>query len=154
VRDLTCASSTECPSASIASARTRQPRPPCRTARRDSPERRRYPCAARSLRRAAQALVDIAEQFKCSWLQLWALNKDISRPEGYGVEGSINEGDIIHIGQLVLVKRGDTLEKIAARFGTTLRQIVALNADISPTEPLVTGQLVCLVPSSCTERTV
>jgi len=33
-------------------------------------------------------------------------------------------------------------------------QIISLNADISAVQPLVSGQLVCLVPSSCTERAV
>ena len=33
------------------------------------------------------------------------------------------EGYLIHIGQLVSVRSGDTLDKLAARFGTTLRQV-------------------------------
>mmetsp|Transcript_5021 Transcript_5021/g.8076 ORF Transcript_5021/g.8076 Transcript_5021/m.8076 type:complete len:594 (+) Transcript_5021:36-1817(+) len=103
--------------------------------------------------RAGEMLVDIAERFGTSWLQLWALNKKvIQRPEGHGMEGGIFEGFELHIGQLVLVKEGDTLERIAARFGTTLRQIINLNADLSPAQPLMVGQLVCLVPSSCMER--
>jgi hypothetical protein len=35
----------------------------------------------------------------------------------------VQEGYIIHIGQLVQVRAGDTLDKLAARFGTTLRQV-------------------------------
>ena len=35
----------------------------------------------------------------------------------------LQEGYIIHIGQLVQVRTGDTLDKLAARFGTTLRQV-------------------------------
>lgn len=54
--------------------------------------------------------------------------------------------------QLVEVREGDSLEKIAARFGTTLRQTLGLNADIDSTTPLVRGQLVCLIPNSCSER--
>jgi len=103
--------------------------------------------------REEEALVDIAGRFGTSWLQLWALNKkQISRPEGHGLEGTIHAGFDLHVGQLVLVKEGDSLERIAARFGTTLRQIVNLNAEMTPTRQLLTGQLVCLVPSSCTER--
>ena len=37
----------------------------------------------------------------------------------------VQEGYIIHIGQQVTVRSGDTLEKLAARFGTTLRQVQA-----------------------------
>ena len=96
-----------------------------------------------------QTLLDIAELYGINWLQLWALNKDISRPEGHGLPGGIKAGDIVHVGQLVLVRRGDSLERIAARFGTTLRQVIELNYDITATRPLVAGQLVCLVPSTC-----
>jgi LysM repeat protein len=35
----------------------------------------------------------------------------------------VQEGYIIHIGQQVTVRSGDTLDKLAARFGTTLRQV-------------------------------
>jgi hypothetical protein len=99
-----------------------------------------------------QTLLDIASLYGVNWLQLWALNKNISRPEGHGLPGGIKAGDVIHVGQLVLVRQGDSLERIAARFGTTLRQIIALNRDISPTRPLTAGQLVCLVPVTCMDR--
>jgi len=66
--------------------------------------------------------------------------------------GSRQEGYVIHIGQLVEVRGGDTLAKLAARFGTTLRQILNLNRDLASSRSLVAGQLVCLVPSSCMER--
>lgn len=102
--------------------------------------------------RAGEALVDIAEKFGTSWLQLWALNKDIRRPEGHSMPGTVQEGYIIHIGQLVQVRSGDTLDKLAARFGTTLRQILNLNRDIASSKSLLPGQHVCLVPSSCMER--
>lgn len=101
---------------------------------------------------AGQTLLDIAAQYGVNWLQLWALNKNISRPEGYGLEGGIKAGDVVHVGQLVLVRQGDSLERLAARFGTTLRQIIALNRDITPTRPLIAGQLVCLVPSTCMDK--
>lgn len=100
---------------------------------------------------AGQTLLDIAKAYGINWLQLWALNKHISRPEGHGLDGAVQAGDILYVGQLVRVRRGDSLERLAARFGTTLRQIVALNADITPTRPLTTGQLVCLVPSTCAD---
>lgn len=99
-----------------------------------------------------QTLLDIASLYGVNWLQLWSLNKNISRPEGHGLPGGIKAGDIIHVGQLVLVRQGDSLERIAARFGTTLRQIIALNRDISPTRPITAGQLVCLVPVTCMDR--
>jgi hypothetical protein len=99
-----------------------------------------------------QTLMDIASVYGVNWLQLWALNKNISRPEGHGLPGGIKAGDVLHIGQLVLVREGDSLERLAARFGTTLRQIIGLNRDITPTRPLTAGQLVCLVPSTCQEQ--
>jgi len=99
-----------------------------------------------------QTLLDIAGLYGVNWLQLWALNKNISRPEGHGLPGGIKAGDVVHIGQLVLVRQGDSLERMAARFGTTLRQLIALNHDITPTRPLTAGQLVCLVPSTCMDR--
>jgi len=99
-----------------------------------------------------QTLLDIASLYGVNWLQLWALNKNISRPEGHGLPGGIKAGDVLHIGQLVLVKQRDSLERMAARFGTTLRQIIALNHDITPTRPLTAGQLVCLVPSTCMDK--
>jgi len=99
-----------------------------------------------------QTLLDIAALYGVNWLQLWALNKNISRPEGYGLDGGIKAGDVVHVGQLVLVRQGDSLERLAARFGTTLRQIIALNRDITPTRPLIAGQLVCLVPSTCMDK--
>ena len=102
--------------------------------------------------RAGEALVDVAEHFRISWLQLWSLNKDIRRPEGHGQPGSVQEGYLIHIGQQVQVRSGDTLEKLAARFGTTLRQVLNLNQDLAKSKALTAGQHVCLVPSSCMER--
>jgi len=39
--------------------------------------------------RAGEALVDVADKFGTSWLQLWALNKDIRRPEGHGLPGTV-----------------------------------------------------------------
>jgi hypothetical protein len=102
--------------------------------------------------RDGEAMVDVADKFGMSWLQLWSLNKDIRRPEGHGGPGALQEGYIIHIGQLVQVRSGDTLPKLAARFGTTLRQVLNLNKDITASQTLVGGQHVCLVPSSCVER--
>jgi len=99
-----------------------------------------------------EGLVEVARIFKTNWLQLWALNKDITRPEGYGVPGAVHAGFEVNVGQMVKVREGESLEKIVSRFGTTLRQTLGLNADITGTKPLVTGELVCLVPNSCRER--
>jgi len=99
-----------------------------------------------------EGLVEVASLFKTNWLQLWALNKDITRPEGYGVPGAVHPGFELNVGQMVKVREGESLEKIVSRFGTTLRQTLGLNADITGTKPLVTGELVCLVPNSCRER--
>lgn len=71
--------------------------------------------------------------------------------EGYGRAGQIHQGFELNVGQLVRVKDGDSLEKIVGRFGTTVLQTLGMNADIKGTVPLVTGQLVCVVPNSCRE---
>eukprot|EP00960_Hanusia_phi_P050634 760334-Hanusia_phi.AAC.5 len=102
--------------------------------------------------RSGDTLKSIAANFSTSWLQLWALNKQISKPEGYGFEGGITAGQILNVGQLVLINPGDTLEKLAAKFGTTMRLILDMNKDITPLQPLVVGQYVCVIPSSCAER--
>mmetsp|Transcript_47436 Transcript_47436/g.148396 ORF Transcript_47436/g.148396 Transcript_47436/m.148396 type:complete len:503 (-) Transcript_47436:58-1566(-) len=102
--------------------------------------------------RTGDTLKSIAANFSTSWLQLWALNKGISKPEGYGLEGGITAGQLINVGQLVLINPGDTLEKLAAKFGTTMRLILDMNQDITPLQPLVVGQHVCVIPSSCAER--
>jgi hypothetical protein len=64
----------------------------------------------------------------------------------------VYEGFELNVGQLVRVRDGDSLEKIVGRFGTTVRQTLGMNADILGTAPLVSGQLVCVVPNSCREK--
>jgi len=63
--------------------------------------------------------------------------------------GPMLPGPALAAGPSVVVRRGDTLSAIAARFGTTVARLVALNHIGNP-DLILPGQVVILAPSSST----
>jgi len=102
----------------------------------------------------AESMVTLAQALGVSWLQLWNFNKaTISRPDF-----DLQTGQVINVGQLYAVDRGDTLYNLAERFSTTMAMIERMNADVAETKELVADrnppQLLCITFNSCTGATV
>ena len=92
-----------------------------------------------------QTLLDVARVYGTDWHTLLSLNSGVRRPEG-GLYG----GQLLNIGHLYSVVAGDSLTSISGRFGTTDTAIHSLNADLAPQASLNVGQVLCILPDSCT----
>jgi tyrosinase len=106
-------------------------------------------------------LAKLATRFDTTIDRLLALNKSITN------RNLIYEGQRLAVpngnapapapapapGQTYVVVRGDTLRSIAARFGTTVDEILKLNPDIKDANKIVVGQRIVL-PSAVTSYVV
>jgi len=104
--------------------------------------------------RPRETLEDIARLFWTDWVQLWAVNPDISHPDtavGYDLNSDAF-GATINIGHLYQVSVGDTVASVAFKFGTTIKNLLQTNADLIDQVDLVTlqeGSTLCVIPNSC-----
>jgi hypothetical protein len=104
--------------------------------------------------RAREALNDVAAHFHTDWIQLWALNPELTRPDlevGYNADSSAL-GATLKTGHLYQVDRGDYLSAIAYKFGTSVKMLLFLNADLlsrNQDEVLEIGKKICIIPDSC-----
>lgn len=98
--------------------------------------------------RTRESLMDIAFLFQTDWIQLWALNPDITKPD-FGVGDEVS---ILNTGHLFKVGSGDYLTGIAYKMGVTVKSLLLHNADLAQAgseEALPTGKTICVMPSSC-----
>ena len=109
-----------------------------------------------------ETLRSLATRFGSSVDGLMGLNPDIKDAnkiyEGQrlvvpGSGGSTPPANPIPTGKSYTVQRGDTLKKIAARLGTTLDAILAVNPQISNANLIYVGQVISL-PDAVTTYTV
>jgi len=104
--------------------------------------------------RAREALNDVAAHFHTDWIQLWALNPDLRQPDtevGHNANSSVL-GAAIRTGHLYKVDRGDYLAAVAYKFGTSVKMLLHLNADLVAAEledQLDIGKHLCIIPNSC-----
>ena len=104
--------------------------------------------------RAREALNDVASHFHTDWIQLWALNPELRRPDvevGHKQNSSVL-GAALQTGHLYKVDRGDYLAAVAYKFGTSVKMLVHLNADLAAAnfeDELAIGKQLCIIPNSC-----
>jgi len=93
-----------------------------------------------------QMLQEISSLYRSTWLDLYALNPSIKTPDRV-----MPQGQLINVGHLYSVVPGDTLHKIAQRFGTSIDDILAMNADLhrEQLDVIHTHQELCVLPASC-----
>jgi hypothetical protein len=104
--------------------------------------------------RKRESLNDVASHFMTDWVQLWALNPHLTRPDaqvGYSPDSS-ELGANITTGHLYTVDRGDFLSAVAYKFGTSVKMMLHLNADLvgsNQEDMLPVGKTLCIIPNSC-----
>ena len=99
--------------------------------------------------RSGDTLTKIAERFGVNLADVVAANPQISDPD------KIFAGQIITIpgsspapGPSYVVRSGDTLTKIAERFGVNLADVVAANPQISDPDKIFAGQIITVAPAT------
>jgi len=102
--------------------------------------------------RDKETIADVASLFATDWVQLWALNPSIMEPD-YEVGKSL--GTVLSTGHMYRVDSGDYLNAIAFKFGTTLKHILMLNANLTGSADAVleVGSDLCVMPNSCIRET-
>jgi LysM repeat protein len=90
----------------------------------------------------------LAIRFKTTLAKLLELNKDITNPsliyEGQRLQVPNAQPPEPSPGQTYTVQRGDTLARIAARFGTTVEVLLKLNPKITDRNKIFVGQKITL----------
>ena len=108
----------------------------------------------RYILRPREALNDVAAHFHTDWVQLWALNPQLMRPDeevGFK-EDSSQLGAAVNTGHMYKVDRGDYLAAVAYKFGTSVKMLLHLNADLVSAkleDELEIGRRLCIIPNSC-----
>jgi len=77
------------------------------------------------------------------WLHLYTLNPVIKNPD------YLPKGQLVNLGVIYQVKEGDTLFGLYSRFLITEKQFLIVNPDLKPTQELVVGQQLCIIPPVC-----
>jgi len=90
-----------------------------------------------------QHLQEIASLYKTDWLNIYSMNPTIKTPDRV-----LYAGQLVNVGHLYHVVPGDTVHKIAMRFGTSIDGLLETNAEITANN-IVVGQSICVIPNSC-----
>merc|ERR1719183_37390 len=108
--------------------------------------------------RVRESLVDVATRFNTDWMQLWALNPQLHQPDievGFQQDSSAL-GGMVKTGHMYKVDRGDYLSAIAYKFGTSVKMLLHLNANLvtddslhAGDQELKPGMKICVIPNSC-----
>jgi len=92
---------------------------------------------------AEQSLEHVAAYwYGADWIQLWGVNPEITVPD------RLPDNALLRLGPTYLVKRGDTLLRLADRYGMTLPQLQALNPEADE-KILKPGDALCIMPTVC-----
>jgi len=95
-----------------------------------------------------ETILSAARRYRTDWMQLWAVNSHVKTPDAVGASAHLT------LGPTYTVRRGDTLESLAVRFGTTASNILDLNPDVEVVDNagiLRMGDHLCIVPPFCGE---
>mmetsp|Transcript_27687 Transcript_27687/g.68444 ORF Transcript_27687/g.68444 Transcript_27687/m.68444 type:complete len:377 (-) Transcript_27687:1-1131(-) len=95
---------------------------------------------------AGETIMHAAARYQTDWLQIWGANTHIRNPD------QIRAWDELTLGPTYVVQRGDTLEAISERFGTTTRSLMEANPDIEMHDNIGTiqpGDRLCVLPWVC-----
>jgi len=92
---------------------------------------------------AGQSLEHVAAYwYGADWVQLWGSNPEMTVPD------ALPDNALLRLGPTYLVKRGDTLQRLADRYGMSLVQLMALNPESDETN-LKPGDALCIMPRTC-----
>jgi len=93
------------------------------------------------------SMLSIAAEYDLDWLQLWGVNVDVKNPD------HLFNGQIVNLCPVYYVKDQDTLDGIAARFGTHPDHIALMNPDLEEVDvkSIPVGQELCVCPGICNE---
>mmetsp|Transcript_56673 Transcript_56673/g.133440 ORF Transcript_56673/g.133440 Transcript_56673/m.133440 type:complete len:601 (+) Transcript_56673:100-1902(+) len=104
--------------------------------------------------RPQESMSDVAALFNTDWVQMWALNPMINSPDievGYQADLAA-KGAVLNTGHHYTVGSGDYVAAVAYKFGTTVKFLINLNAQLAgmaDNAPLVQGSTLCVIPNSC-----
>lgn len=91
----------------------------------------------------AESLSSVAPKFGTDWMLLWSLN-------GGSTPDYAHVGSRYHFAHMYDVKAGESMENIAARFGTTVDALVRLNYNlithIQNPRNILPGDKICILP--------
>jgi LysM repeat protein len=92
-----------------------------------------------------QTIAEVAAIFGTDWIQVFNLN-DLPSPDYM-----LFKNQVLNVGHRYVVGVGDSVLKIARRFGTTDKSINFLNYELGElnTTNLAVGQELCIIPNSC-----
>eukprot|EP00286_Rhodomonas_abbreviata_P001098 CAMPEP_0181289584 /NCGR_PEP_ID=MMETSP1101-20121128/957_1 /TAXON_ID=46948 /ORGANISM="Rhodomonas abbreviata, Strain Caron Lab Isolate" /LENGTH=709 /DNA_ID=CAMNT_0023393809 /DNA_START=733 /DNA_END=2862 /DNA_ORIENTATION=- len=92
-----------------------------------------------------QSIAEVAAIFGTDWIQIFNMN-DMLSPDYV-----LFKNQVLRIGKMYQVTAGDTLLRLAARFGTAHESIAFLNYEVGEEETsnITVGQQLCLVANSC-----
>jgi LysM repeat protein len=92
-----------------------------------------------------QTIAEVAAIFGTDWIQVFNLN-DLPSPDYM-----LFKNQVLNVGHKYVVGVGDSVLKIARRFGTTDKSINFLNYELGElnTTNLAVGQELCIIPNSC-----
>jgi len=92
-----------------------------------------------------QSLAEVAAHFGSDWIAVWNLNS-LTSPDY-----TLHQHQVLNVGHPYVVHVGDTILKIARRFGTTEKSLLFLNHELGVLQShnLSVGQELCLVANSC-----
>jgi len=76
------------------------------------------------------------------WIQIWGANSFIRNPN------RMRPNELLTLGPTYIVKRGDTLQRLADRFGLSLARLELLNPHARG-NPLAAGTDLCIMPEVC-----
>jgi len=97
-----------------------------------------------------ETIMHAAARYQTDWLQLWGANTQIRNPD------HIPAYTMLTLGPTYTVQRGDTLQGITTRFGTTIGAILEANPDIAIVDNagvIDAGNQLCLMPWVCWDET-
>jgi LysM repeat protein len=75
------------------------------------------------------------------WLTIWSLNPKIKMPQ------EVLDGTLVNTSLVYKVKKGDSMASLSMRFGTTVKFLLAINADLTVSGDLKVGQTICVLPN-------
>jgi len=94
-------------------------------------------------------LLDVAKEYRTSWLQLWGANPWLRNPHHLPA-GAPGMQSVISLGPTVEATRAERLGLLAARYEMTPDMVQFVNPDLDPSaEHVDEGQRLCIVSEVC-----